>query len=136
MEYHQDSKKMALDRVKRKNWIHMPSYMDWMKSSIRKRFEESASRELKKEMGFDIAQSYIVTHWNDHGRPALDLLIQKSKENKGQVEKWAEPYIETMMTVQKMADPYIQGARKFTQPYFNQVMTVTEPYLDKVSVAS
>ncbi|KAL0004898.1 hypothetical protein SO802_012459 [Lithocarpus litseifolius] len=35
MEYHQDSKKkMALDRVKRKNWIHMPSYMDWMRSSI------------------------------------------------------------------------------------------------------
>ena len=24
--------------------------------------------------------------------------------------------------VQKMADPYIQGARKFTQPYFNQVI--------------
>ena len=24
MEYHQDSKKMAMDRVKRKNWIHMP----------------------------------------------------------------------------------------------------------------
>ena len=23
-------------------------------------------------------QSYIVTHWNDHGRPALDLLIQKA----------------------------------------------------------
>ena len=22
-------------------------------------------------------QSYIVTHWNDHGRPASDLLIQK-----------------------------------------------------------
>ena len=23
-------------------------------------------------------QSYIVTHWNDHGRPALDFLIQKA----------------------------------------------------------
>ena len=23
-------------------------------------------------------QSYIVTQWNDHGRPALDLLIQKA----------------------------------------------------------
>ena len=101
-------------------------------------------------------QSYIVTHWNDHGRPALDLLIQKLQENKGQFEKWAKPYVQTMMTkwlpsmmeqwltsvtslephihsliaktfeahhaskssvvphvikVQKMADPYIQGAR-------------------------
>ena len=43
-------------------------------------------------------QSYIVTHWNDHGRPALDLSIQKAQENKSQVEKWAKPYVETMMT--------------------------------------
>ena len=28
-----------------------------------------------------------------------------------------------VIKVQKMADPYIQGARKFTQPYFNQVIS-------------
>ena len=27
-----------------------------------------------------------------------------------------------VIKVPKMADPYIQGARKFTQPYFNQVI--------------
>ena len=27
-----------------------------------------------------------------------------------------------VIKVKKMVDPYIQGARKFTQPYFNQVI--------------
>ncbi|KAF3959783.1 hypothetical protein CMV_015434 [Castanea mollissima] len=37
--------------------------------------------------------------------------------------------IPNVIKVQKMADPYVQGARKFTQPYFNQLS-----FLDQIQV--
>ncbi|KAH0993442.1 hypothetical protein GBA52_004925 [Prunus armeniaca] len=43
-------------------------------------------------------QSYIVTYWNELGRPALDLGIEKALEMKTQVEVWAELNIESFRT--------------------------------------
>ncbi|ONI27299.1 hypothetical protein PRUPE_1G078300 [Prunus persica] len=43
-------------------------------------------------------QSYIVTYWNELGRPALDLGIEKALEIKTQVEVWAELNIESIRT--------------------------------------
>ncbi|VVA28294.1 PREDICTED: myosin heavy [Prunus dulcis] len=43
-------------------------------------------------------QSYIVTYWNELGRPALDLGIEKALEMKTQVEVWAELNIESIRT--------------------------------------
>ncbi|KAM7481280.1 hypothetical protein LguiB_005863 [Lonicera macranthoides] len=38
-------------------------------------------------------QSFIVTHWNEHGKRALDMTIQKALEKKAQLAKWVEPHI-------------------------------------------
>nr|XP_011463543.1 PREDICTED: uncharacterized protein LOC101300049 [Fragaria vesca subsp. vesca] len=41
-------------------------------------------------------QSYIVTYWNECGRPALDVAIDKALEIKGQVKSSAQLSIETI----------------------------------------
>ncbi|KAK9269797.1 hypothetical protein L1049_001575 [Liquidambar formosana] len=43
-------------------------------------------------------QSYMLTQWNERGRPALDVTIRKVLEQKALFEKWAEPHIETVKT--------------------------------------
>ncbi|XWS28134.1 hypothetical protein CRYUN_Cryun25bG0039500 [Craigia yunnanensis] len=43
-------------------------------------------------------QSYLVSHWNEHGRPILDITIQKALEKKDQLKRWAEPQIKNVKT--------------------------------------
>ncbi|MGD7309631.1 hypothetical protein, partial [Ralstonia pseudosolanacearum] len=40
------------------------------------------------------SQSFIITHWNLHGKPALDVATQKALETQAQAQKWAEPHLE------------------------------------------
>ncbi|CAK7345755.1 unnamed protein product [Dovyalis caffra] len=41
-------------------------------------------------------QYYVVTHWNEHGRQAWDMRVQKVLEKKSQIDKWAEPHFEAI----------------------------------------
>ncbi|XP_061964769.1 uncharacterized protein LOC133689067 isoform X3 [Populus nigra] len=41
-------------------------------------------------------QYHVVTHWDEHGRQALDMTVQKVLEKKSQFDKWAEHHTETI----------------------------------------
>ncbi|XP_039032745.1 uncharacterized protein LOC120167924 isoform X2 [Hibiscus syriacus] len=40
-------------------------------------------------------QSCLASHWNEHGRPALDITIIKALEKKDQLKSWTEPQSRT-----------------------------------------
>ncbi|XWS52259.1 hypothetical protein CRYUN_Cryun11dG0053200 [Craigia yunnanensis] len=70
-------------------------------------------------------QSYLVSHWNEHGRPTLDITIQKALEKKDQLKRWAEPQIRNVNT----------EVKTFSEPYINQVVMVTKPHYETMQVA-
>ncbi|CAL5328597.1 unnamed protein product [Camellia sinensis] len=59
--------------------------------------------------------SFIVTHWREHGSPAFDATFQKALQKKAEVEKWAEPHIETVKTIwiPIMKDQWLRFATQF-----------------------
>ncbi|CDP15639.1 unnamed protein product [Coffea canephora] len=38
-------------------------------------------------------QSFVVTHWHKHGKPTLDLTVNKALKKKSELEKWAQPHV-------------------------------------------
>ncbi|KAL7193921.1 hypothetical protein ACSBR2_025543 [Camellia fascicularis] len=60
-------------------------------------------------------QSFIVTHWREHGSPAFDVTFQKALQKKAEVEKWSEPHIETVKTIwiPIMKDQWLRFATQF-----------------------
>ncbi|KAI5416820.1 hypothetical protein KIW84_041723 [Lathyrus oleraceus] len=70
------------------------------------------------------SKSVVETHWNEHGKPLLEVITQKALEKKAQAGKWAEPHLETVKT----------EVRKFSKPYVDQVATAAKPHVEKVQV--
>ncbi|KAF3446468.1 hypothetical protein FNV43_RR11647 [Rhamnella rubrinervis] len=99
-------------------------------------------------------QSFIETEWNEHGKPALDLVTQKALEKKAQAEKWAEPHVETIKTkwipsikeqwlvVKTSAEPHLQmlttktievyeSSKSALAPHVVKVQEVVDPYFQE-----
>ncbi|KAL6977838.1 hypothetical protein U1Q18_026622 [Sarracenia purpurea var. burkii] len=97
-------------------------------------------------------QSFIVTQWNENGRPALDVTFQKALEKKAQVEKWAEPHVEIVKTkwVPSIKDQWSKlvtqiephaksltaksievyhASKNSLQPHVVKVLEIVDPYL-------
>ncbi|KAL0910632.1 hypothetical protein M5K25_021634 [Dendrobium thyrsiflorum] len=43
-------------------------------------------------------QEIVAVHWNEHGEPIFNVLVQKISERSGQTQKWLKPHLETAKT--------------------------------------
>ncbi|KAI3503073.1 hypothetical protein L1887_31509 [Cichorium endivia] len=66
---------------------------------LQKTNEEQKIRIRNTERALKKAKSFMVTHWNVYGRPALDVTFQKAMETQDKVQKWAWPYIDVLHMV-------------------------------------
>ncbi|XP_031276359.1 uncharacterized protein LOC116134848 [Pistacia vera] len=89
-------------------------------------------------------QSLIATHWNEHGKPAMDIAIQKALEKKSQAEKWAEPRLEIVKTKWLPAlkeqwlvfttnvEPHVQSLKTKTIEAYEASKTAITPHVVRV----
>ncbi|XP_059637549.1 uncharacterized protein LOC132279550 isoform X2 [Cornus florida] len=99
-------------------------------------------------------QSFIATQWKEHGRPALDVMVRKALEKKDQVQKWAEPHIQTVktkwipiikehwLTFVTNIEPHVQllsartievyhASKNSIEPHVVKVQEMVDPYIQE-----
>ncbi|XP_030477537.1 uncharacterized protein LOC115694581 [Syzygium oleosum] len=88
-------------------------------------------------------QSFIELHWNEHGKPAMNTIIEKTLEKKSQAVKWAEPHLETMkkewipalkehcLTVKTSLEPHVHSLTTKTLEVYESSKTALTPHLIK-----
>ncbi|KAJ6373403.1 hypothetical protein OIU76_027695 [Salix suchowensis] len=89
-------------------------------------------------------QSLAHTHWSEHGKPAMELAIQKALEKKAQAEKWAEPHVETIKTkwvpaikeqwvvITTQVKPHVQSLTAKTVEVYEASKTTITPHVIRV----
>ncbi|OVA19229.1 hypothetical protein BVC80_521g16 [Macleaya cordata] len=89
------------------------------------------------------SQAVIATHWSKHGKPALDITIEKALEKKAQVQKWAEPHVETVktkwipalkeqwVTVTTYVEPHVQTLTTKTVEVYESSKSTIKPHIEK-----
>ncbi|CAO2817932.1 unnamed protein product [Amaranthus hypochondriacus] len=90
------------------------------------------------------SRSFIEVEWNDHGKPVMEVLIQKTLEKKDQAEKWAQPHIETIKTklvpamkeqwvlVTEYVEPHVQTLTEKSAEAFEASKNAVKPHIIKV----
>ncbi|KAJ7966009.1 Myosin heavy chain-related [Quillaja saponaria] len=89
-------------------------------------------------------QSFVGTHWNQRGKPALDLIVQKALEKKEHAKKWAEPHMETVkikwipaikeqwVVVKTNFEPHVQSLTTKTIEVYEASKSAITPHLIRV----
>ncbi|XP_061951735.1 uncharacterized protein LOC133674566 isoform X2 [Populus nigra] len=89
-------------------------------------------------------QSLAHTHWSEHGKPTMELAIQKALEKKAQAEKWAEPHVETIKTkwvpaineqwvvITTQVKPHVQSLTAKTVQIYEASKTTVTPHIIRV----
>ncbi|XP_024446272.1 uncharacterized protein LOC18107555 isoform X3 [Populus trichocarpa] len=89
-------------------------------------------------------QSLAQTHWSEHGKPTMELAIQKALEKKAQAEKWAEPHVETIKTkwvpaikeqwvvITTQVKPHVQSLTAKTVQIYEASKTTVTPHIIRV----
>ncbi|XP_034198664.1 cingulin-like protein 1 isoform X3 [Prunus dulcis] len=117
---------------------------------LKAKFEAtSKAKELKEKsflQGVEVVvnlQSLVETHWNEHGKPAVDIAVQKALEKKAQAEKWAEPHVETFKTkwipaikeqwlvVKESVEPHVKSLSKKTVEVYETSKSTLAPHVLK-----
>ncbi|ESQ54056.1 hypothetical protein EUTSA_v10025225mg [Eutrema salsugineum] len=93
-------------------------------------------------------QTYADTHWEAHGKPAVETVILKVSEAKVQAQKWAEPHVENVKTkyipavketVATHVQPHVrtlsikakecyQASKNAVSPHIVTVQELVDPY--------
>ncbi|XP_002527981.2 uncharacterized protein LOC8282081 [Ricinus communis] len=86
----------------------------------------------------------IQTHWNEHGRPAMELVIQKALDKKAHAEKWAKPHLDTVKTkwvpavkeqwllIVTHVEPHVQSLTTKTIEAYEASKTAITPHVSRV----
>ncbi|KAF9612469.1 hypothetical protein IFM89_000217 [Coptis chinensis] len=79
----------------------------------------------------DRCQSFATTYWNQHGKPALDVATQKALVTKAQVQKWAEPHMETIKSrwIPAIQEQWV-AFKLYAEPHLQSVATKTVEVYD------
>ncbi|KAM0946671.1 hypothetical protein DsansV1_C08g0077991 [Dioscorea sansibarensis] len=89
-------------------------------------------------------QDFVVVHWNEHGKPAMNLLLLKASEKSAQAHKWAEPHLEVAktkwipaakgqwVTFTTHVEPYVQKASTKTIQIYEVSKSTVSPHIAKV----
>ncbi|XP_021597263.1 uncharacterized protein LOC110603713 isoform X2 [Manihot esculenta] len=87
---------------------------------------------------------HCQTHWNEHGKPAMDLFFAKAVEKKAHAKKWAKPYLETIKTkwipsvkeqlllMKTHVEPHVQTLTAKTIEAYEASKTTLHPHIIKV----
>ncbi|XP_022134556.1 paramyosin-like [Momordica charantia] len=92
---------------------------------------------------YDNLQSLVTAHWNEHAKPAIDVVVQKALDKKAQASKWAEPHIETMkvkyipavkerwLVVKTNVKPHVQTLTTKTVEFYETSKSAITPYVTR-----
>ncbi|XP_027332292.1 uncharacterized protein LOC113847399 isoform X2 [Abrus precatorius] len=89
------------------------------------------------------SKTFIEAHWNEHGKPAFEVITQKALEKKAQAGKWAEPHLETIkikwipavkeqwLVAKRSAEPQLQFFTAKTVEVYEASKNAIAPHLNK-----
>ncbi|KAL6533733.1 hypothetical protein OROHE_013566 [Orobanche hederae] len=92
---------------------------------------------------FNNYQSLLEKNWKVHGKPALEMLLQKAIEKKARAEEWAAPHVETVtkwvpaikeqwVVIATNIEPHVQTLTTRTVEIYEVSKDAATPHIIKV----